>query len=210
MTILIHPSSIGKIMTEPKDKKEILSVGAKTYLKSIAREIVYEFSQEIDVKYMRKGLACEQNSIDLLNAVYFKSYTKNQVRVETALMSGECDILQPKYVRDTKTCWSLATFPILAEDGEDKLYEWQLRGYMHLYDRPLAYLDYCMVSTPEELRSYEQVELHEVEHIDPQLRVTTLSYERDMELEEKMLIKCEAAQKYVEEVKRQIFIDHKI
>ena len=63
MTVLIHPSSISKIMTEPKDKKETLSVGAKTYLKSIARELIYGFKQEVNTKGMRKGIECEDDSI---------------------------------------------------------------------------------------------------------------------------------------------------
>ena len=197
-------------MPEPKAKGEILSVGAKTYLKSIAREIIYGFTQEIDVKYMRKGLACEDDSIKLLNSVIFKSYKKHSGRIETDLLTGECDILAPDCVRDIKSSWSLATFPCLKEDAEDKDYEYQLRAYMHLYDRPIAYLDYCMVSTPEELRKYEQVELHEVDHIDPQLRVTTVMYERDLEIEEKMLVKCRAAQLYIEEIKKQIYLNHNI
>lgn len=212
--ILLHPSSIGKIMTEPTAAAtkagEILSVGAKTYLKSIARELIYGFSQEVDVKYMRKGLACENDSIELLNRVLFKSYQKNSVRVNTALFTGECDILQPTYIRDIKTSWSLATFPCVKEDAHDKEYEFQGRAYMHIYDRPNFYLDYCMVSTPEELRKYEQIELHEVDHIDPCLRVTTISYERDLEIEKRMLEKAAAAQLYIESIKTKILLDHEI
>lgn len=210
MTILIHPSSISKIMSEPKDKKESLSVGAKTYLKSIAKQLMYGFFEEVDVKYMRKGNACEADSILLLNTVLFKNYTKNDLRVNTALMTGECDILQPEYIRDIKTAWSLSTFPCVMEDAHDKDYEWQLRAYMHLYDKPRAYLDFCMVTTPEELRKYEQAELHEVDHIDPRLRVTSVMYERDMDIEARMLEKCKAAQIYVEQIKSQILSEREI
>lgn len=210
MTVLLHPSSISKIMSEPKDKKETLSVGAKTYLKSIAKQLMYGFYEELDVKYIRKGNACEADSILLLNTVLFKSYSKNDARVCTELMTGECDILQPDYVRDIKTAWSLATFPCIKEDAHDKDYEYQLRGYMHLYDKPRAYLDFCMVTTPEELRKYEQKELHEVDHIDPRLRVTTVMYERDMEIENRMLEKCRAAQSYVESIKQLILDEREI
>ena len=214
MSVLIHPSSIGKIMADPAaaDKKagEVLSKGAKTYLKGIAREIMYGFRAELDVKYVRKGTMCEPDSIKLLNSVEFKSYVKHEGRVDTDLLSGECDILMPEYLRDIKTSWSLQTFPAFVEDAHDKDYEFQLRAYMHLYKRPLAHLDYCMVTTPEELRKYEDAKIHEVDHIDPQLRVTTVSYERDMLIEEQMLEKCRAAQIYIELMKKQIFIDHKI
>jgi hypothetical protein len=211
---LIHPSSIGKIMTEPKPEAkkrgEVLSEGAKTYLKLLAKQVTYNFQVEIDVKVMRKGIMCEQESIDLLNTVLFKRYTKNATRVETNLMSGECDILQPTYIRDIKTVWSLATFPAVQEDAYDKDYEYQGRAYMHLYDRPKFYLDFCLVSTPEELCRYEQQELHQVDHIDPRLRVTTVSYERDMEIEERMLEKCRAAQKYIQEITWRIAEEHEV
>lgn len=204
----LHPSSIGKIMTEPKSKTEVLSVGAKTYLKEIAREIAYGFKGEVKTKYMDKGIMCEDDSIALLNKVCFKSYKKHVGRVETDLLSGECDILTPTYIRDVKTSWSLETFPCLVEDAEDKTYEWQGRAYLHLYDRPEFRLDYCMVSTPEELRKWENANVHEVDHIPPELRVTTVIYTRDMELEEKMLEKCKAAQLYIEEIKKRILTDH--
>lgn len=209
--IKIHPSSISKIMSEPKDKKETLSVGAKTYLKSIAKQLMYGFYEEIDnIKYIKKGNACENDSIALLNTVLFKSYTKNNLRVDTEFMTGEADIVTPDYIRDIKTAWSLATFPCIIEDAHDKDYEYQLRGYMYLYDKPRAYLDFCMVTTPEEICKYEQAELHNVDHIDPRLRVTSVMYERDLDIEARMIEKCKAAQIYVEQIKQQILTEREI
>lgn len=187
-----------------------LSEGAKTYLKMLAKEIMYGFEQELDVKYLRKGNACEQQAIDLLNSVLFKRYTKNTVRVETDMMTGECDILAPDCVRDIKNAWSLATFPCIQEDARDKDYEYQLRSYMYLYDRPTSYLDYCMVTTPEEMRIYEQASLHEVDHIDPRMRVTNVNYPRDLVIEEKIKTKCRVAQVYVEKIKLQILTERDI
>ncbi len=204
----LRPSSIGDIMTEPKSKTEVLSVGAKTYLKKIAQQIAYGFEPDLDNKYLRKGIQCEDQSIELLNLVYFKDYKKNSGRVENELMSGECDILTPNYIRDVKTSWSLETFPALVEDGEDKIYEYQGRAYMYLYDRPEFRLDYCMVTTPEDMRKYESAKIHEVDHIPPELRVTTVIYHRDMELENRMLEKAYHAQRYIEEIKARILTDH--
>lgn len=204
----LRPSSIGDIMTEPKSKTEVLSVGAKTYLKKIAQQIAYGFEPDLNNKYLRKGIQCEDQSIELLNLVYFKDYKKNSGRVENELMSGECDILTPNYIRDVKTSWSLETFPALVEDGEDKIYEYQGRAYMYLYDRPEFRLDYCMVTTPEDMRKYESAKIHEVDHIPPELRVTTVIYHRDMELENRMLEKAYHAQRYIEEIKARILTDH--
>ena len=200
-------------MTEPKTKAEKesggLSVTAKTYLKSIAKKISYDYETELDIKSFAKGKACEDAGIGLINQVYFKNYKKHVGRIKTELMSGECDIFVPSVlVRDVKNAWSLDTFPVLVEDAHTSDYEWQLRAYMHLYDVNQAYLDWVLIDTPDELIKWEPEHLHKVSHIDPCLRVTTVYYERDMELEEKMLNKCRAAQIYIEEVKKQILIDH--
>lgn len=243
--LLIHPSSLGKIMgnaksidpkfltpslleIQKKTKKteeekallapllnKTLSEGAKTYLKSIARQIIYGYEPELDVKYTRKGLACEGEAIELLNKVYFRNYVKNDVRVSTDLLTGECDILPPDsdYLRDTKCAWSLETFPCIQEDAYDSDYEWQGRGYMHLYDRNKFYLDFCMVSTPDEIRGYEALAIHDVSKImkaDPRLLVTTVMYERDMAKEELMLDKCRQAQKYIQSIKNTILLEHDI
>lgn len=240
MTILLHPSSIGKIMGDAKsidpdllddvtrpiceklkktdEDKAILaplwdrtlSSGAKTYLRSLAKQIIYGVVFDVDVKYMRKGNACEQDGIDLLNKIMFKRYVKNTTRIETDLMSGEADIVQLQYGRDIKVSWSLETFPATQEDAYDSGYEWQMRGYMHLYDKPLWYVDHLMVTTPDELRKYEPANIHEVDHIDPELRKTTVSYNRDMDIERKMLIKCREAQKYCEAVQLRILSERGI
>ncbi len=240
MSVLLHPSSIGKIMSDPKSidpkfltpdgleisKKKVktdadkaflqpywdrsLSAGAKTYLRMIAKQIMYGFDLSVDVKFMRKGIACEVMSIELLNSVLFKNYTKNTTRIESDLLTGECDILQPGYIRDIKTAWSLQTFPALKEEAHDSDYEYQGRAYMHLYDRPMFHLDYCLVTTPEEMRTYESGEHHEVDHIDPRMRVTTVSYPRDLDIENRMLTKCRAAQAYIEECKGLILSEREI
>jgi len=185
-----------------------LSAGAKTYLKFIAKEIAYDFEKELEVKAFSKGKACEQEAIELVNMVNFKSYKKHVGRIETDLMSGECDILAPDHIRDIKCAWNLETFPAFKEDAHTSDYEYQLRAYMHLYDKPRAYLDWCLVDTPDELIKWESEALHKVSHIDPCMRVTTVEYVRDLEIEKKMLIRCQEAQLFIEKMKRQILIDH--
>lgn len=248
----LHPSSVGKIMTDAKsiDKslltadefarigfdrdveeikalirkksktdadQEILNFlwdrtipeGGKTYLKSITREIVLGFKKDLDVKAFAKGKMCEDAAIELVNQVYFKSYEKHVGRIETDLLTGECDIYVPNVVvRDIKNAWSLDTFPAFKEDAHTSDYEYQLRSYMHLYDVPTSFLDWCMLDTPEELIKWEQTDLHKVSHIDPCLRVTTVEYKRDMDIEKKLLIRCAEAQTYIERMKKQFLIDH--
>lgn len=213
MSILIRCSSLGKIMTEPtataKKAGEVLSVGAKTYLVSLAKEAVYSYSEEIGSKYLEKGKRVEDESIQLYNSVFFRDLKKNKERRDNGLITGECDLIIPgKKGIDIKSPWSLATFPAITEDCHDKDYEWQCRGYMMLWDVPEWEVAYCMVDTPEDLMRYEQPEIHQVGDIDPQMRVTTITYQRDLELEEAIRTKVAASQKFISETIDRIKLIH--
>lgn len=201
-------SSLSKIMTEPKSKSEVLSVGAKTFVKKMAAEFVYGFDEVITSKYLDKGLRVEDQSIELLNSVLFTNYEKNKERKTNDWITGECDIFTGHSITDIKSSWSLTTFPVLSEQGEDTDYEWQMRGYMMLWDVDSADVAYCLVDTPEDLIKYEDARLHMVSHIAPELRVTLVNYKREKELEEKIKVKVEAAREYYKKVIHQIAEQH--
>lgn len=202
--VLFRCHSLAELMTDPKTKTEgVLSVGAKTHVKKLVKESLYGVRARVDTKYMRKGLECEQTSIDLLNSILDLGLVKNEVRRVSQFLTGEPDIVMPCGV-DIKTSWSLETFPLTPEDGHDKTYEWQARGYMYLWDRPSWTIAYCLVDTPDHLIGYEDPAVHKVSHIDPRMRITMVEYQRDMELEEKMKIKCAAAQEYFKELRAKI------
>lgn len=201
-------SSLSQIMTDPKGKGEVLSVGAKTFIAKQAKEFVYGFDEKITSKYMDKGIQVEDQSIELFNSVMFTSYKKNIERKENDWITGECDIFTGDSIIDIKSSWSLTTFPVLAEQGEDKDYEWQLRAYMWLWDVSQASIAYCLVSTPEDLIKYEDPALHQVDHIAPELRVTRVPYQRDKALEDKIKVKVEAAREYYQQIINQIAKEH--
>lgn len=210
MNLLIRCSQLGKIMTEPKSKSEVLSVGAKTYLTNLAKQGVYGYQEEITSKYMTKGIVCEQQSIDLYNSVNFTSLRKNADRIEDDILTGECDLIVPGYFGvDVKTSWSLATFPVLIEDCDTTDYEYQARGYMRLWDVSEWRIAFCLVSTPDDLIGYEQPELHSVDHIPENMRVTEIVYKRDAAIEEKIVAKCKAAQAFYVDAVRRIKECHK-
>jgi len=204
----IRSSSLSQIMTDPKGKGEVLSVGAKTFIAKQAKEFVYGFDEKISSKYMDKGIQVEDQSIELLNSVLFTSYQKNIERKDNDWITGECDIFTGDSIIDIKSSWSLTTFPALAEQGEDKDYEWQLRAYMWLWNVDKASIAYCLVSTPEDLIKYEDQSLHQVDHIAPELRVTRVFYERDKTLEDKIKVKVEAAREYYQQIINQIAKEH--
>jgi len=204
---LIRASFVGRIMAEPKIKadKEAgnLSEGAKTALNKLAKEIVYDYRAELNTKPIKKGLQCEQDSIDLFNRVFFTFHEKNETRISNGVMTGECDILADDVIIDIKSSYSLDTFPATADDGENDQYYWQGVMYMYLYDKPRYEVAYCMVDTPEELCQYEQTDLHCVSHIPENMRVTVWRFDRNIEDEAKMIEKCKKAQAYIiEQIQR--------
>jgi len=239
MPIKFHPSSIGSLMGDaqsidleilPKelhglvkktkktdDEKLILqpykdmslSAGAKTYIKNIAKEIIFGYRKEIDNRYLEKGIRLEAEAIQFINHRRFKRYEKNTERRTNDYLTGECDIWH-KGVKtiDTKVSWSLDTFPALSEDCHDMTYEWQGRGYLSLWDEQEHEVVYVMLDTPDDLIKWEPIEIHKVSHIDPSLRITSITYKRDMELEKKMYLKLDIAQKYLYKVMDMICEEH--
>lgn len=203
-------SCLAEIMTDPKSKNEVLSVGAKTAIEKIAKELVYGYDEEISSKYMEKGILVEDQSIALYNEVFFTDYAKNTERRSNEWITGECDIATPSRIIDIKSPWSLATFPATSARGEDKTYEWQGRAYMWLWDVDQFEIAYCLVNTPAELIGYEQEELHYVDHINPELRVTRVHYTRDKELEEKIKQRVEDANLYLDAMVKQIAAEHTV
>ena len=195
-------SQLGKLMTSSRTKGEVLSQTAKSYIIQLAKENFYGYRTEITNKYVLKGLEQEQDSIDLLNAVRFENYVKNQERVTNEYLTGCCDIITEDLILDLKTSWSLDTFPATSYELKDlNDYEWQGRAYMYLYDRPTFELCYVMVSThPEFLSQYDPMDMHEVDHIDPAKRITSIRFERDKELEIQMQEKLLAASLFYEQV----------
>lgn len=186
--MIFRCSSLGKLMTNPRSKSEVLSETAKSYIKQLAKENFYKYKTTIETKQMRKGIDFEHESIELLNNVMLKNLKKNETRETRGHLTGHPDIIVGDTIIDIKTSWSLETFPSFEEDAENnKIYEWQLRGYMHLFDKPKAQLIYCMIDTPNELlNEWDNLSIHRVSHIEPEKRITIVNFERDEDLEDLM------------------------
>lgn len=203
--MLIRCSALRLAMTEARAKKAGLSETAKKVVEDEIRTLYFGVREKISSKAMQKGIDCEQVSIDLLNNVEFrlsKPYVKNSERKSNQWITGECDIYdaESRTIRDIKTSWSIATYPLFADNAND--YEWQMRGYMMLWDCDTAIVDYCLVDTPEHLIGYEQRELHIVSHIDPEKRVKSFVFERDEQKEQRIKERCEQLQEYFELLKQ--------
>ena len=202
---LIRCSQLGRLMTEPKTKAEgPLSIGAKTALREIAAQAIFGVDFEIRDKKIEKGNLVEAESIGLLNAVRGLMLEKNTERRSNEWITGEADLFDASCScgHDIKSAWSLQTFPLCVEDiasSQRSAYEWQMRGYMALWDCDQWEINHCMVSTPEGLIGYEDRALHIVDHIAPQHRLMTWRVERDATLEAAIFEKVEHAREYLKQ-----------
>jgi hypothetical protein len=199
-------SSLGRLMTEPTAAAakagEALSVGAKTYIRELAAQEIFGVEFEISSKEMEKGILVEPDSIALLNRVRGLSLEKNAERRRRDGLTGECDLFDTPRRRghDLKSSWSLRTFPICVADCEDKAYEWQMRGYLALWDADEWDVDYAMVDTPEHLIGYDPMPLHVVGHIPEHMRLTTWTIKRDAAKEAAIFERIKHAREYYAEV----------
>jgi hypothetical protein len=191
-------------------KEMSLSSGAKSALMNIAKEFVFGYHKTVETKFMDKGLLLEQAAIEFLNRRRFKSYVKNTERRESQFLTGECDIyVQGEKTIDTKVSWSLDTFPALSEFAHDPMYMWQGISYMKLWpDVKEHEVVFIMLDTPPDMIKWEQPELHMVSHIDPALRSTSITYQRDAALEAKLDAKCAVAHDYLMNLVARIRVEH--
>lgn len=200
--LIVRCSSLKKLMTNPRSKSELLSETTKTWIKELVKEEFYGYHSEISSKAIEKGNLNEYEAIELLNDVLFKAYKKNNRRKENEWLTGECDIDGDDIIRDIKNSWSLETFPAFIEDAEkivkDSGYDWQVRGYMILWDKPKASIDFCITSTPHELLhdEYDNFDIHLVDNHDPRKRITSVYIDRDLEIEKEMFERYKVANEY--------------
>lgn len=197
--MIFRASMVGDLMSYPdKDK---LPDGAITILdKMVSQKLLSWKDADLDFFTLQKGIQCEVESIELYNEIKDTLYIKNAERVTAGNLTGECDLLDTSesLVIDIKTAYSKATFkPNLKLS---KLYEWQLRAYMHLYDVNHAELAYCLVDTPEDLRKKTDPQhWHEVSDVPLNLRVSTLRIARDEVKEQQLLNRLALCSQYIKE-----------
>ncbi len=154
--VKIRASSIGDIMTAPREKKEELSETCKNKLIDIYSEITTGRKKEISNCYIEKGLNVEGDSIALYNRLREVECVKNELRFENEWVTGTPDLINErrngtKKVIDIKSKWDVHTFNIAILKGVSNLYYWQLQSYMWLTGADSAELANCLVNTPLKL-----------------------------------------------------------
>ncbi len=159
-------SALGKLMTSPRAKGELLSETTKTYLLEIVAQYKYGRTVEITSKYMEKGKEVEEDSLTLYSRLKKNLYKKNVINFTNDFITGTPDMCEGETgeykfeeIADTKSSWDIVTFLKAKEAANNKDYHWQMQGYQALTGAKIARLAYCLVNAPDYLIDDEKRKL---------------------------------------------------
>ena len=217
----IRCSSLGKIMTSPKSKGEVLSQTAKTYLKELVLEEKFGIKKEFSSRYTDKGNTQEDLAIEMASQVLNLPFAlKNTEYFENDFVKGTPDLILEDEIIDIKCSWDGTTFPWFEDELPNKDYYFQLVGYMWLTGCKKARVVYCLVDTPEDIvqdeirrTSWKKFEIdvteeterevrakHEFSHISENKRVRAFQIELNEANIEQVKEKLSHAREYYNEL----------
>jgi hypothetical protein len=158
ITLTKKQASDRDVLIEKRDAPPALSTGAKTFLFKKAYNDAYGITDNIENKYLDKGILSEDAAIDLAGSVLdWGSVVKNDEYFENDYIHGTPDVISKDFIADIKCAWSTDTFfkHLLETRIVSSVYYWQLQAYMMLTGKEEAYLIYCLINTPEHLFNKE-------------------------------------------------------
>jgi hypothetical protein len=148
----IRCSAIGKIMTNPRTKGELLSQTAKTYIEEEVLRAKYGIIKTFSSRYTDKGNLVEDEAIEMAsNALELGFLYKNHEHFSNEFLTGTPDVNTNDILLDVKSSWDATTFPFFATEIPTKDYYFQLQGYLELTGKTEALLVYCLVNTPADM-----------------------------------------------------------
>jgi hypothetical protein len=215
----VRCSALGKVMTSPRSKSEILSQTAKTYVEEQVLLAKYGIVKTFNSRYTDKGNLVEDESIKLASEVLELGFIlKNDEHFSNDWVTGTPDVNTASLILDVKSSWDATTFPFFATEIPTKDYFFQLQGYLWLTNKTKALLVYCLVNTPldmvqdeirrahwnanlleESLDLIDEVQKrHNFDHIPDNRRVKVFEVERDDEVIEQIKERVELCREYYE------------
>lgn len=218
-TFRVRCSALGKVMTSPRSKSEILSQTAKTYVEEQVLLAKYGIVKTFNSRYTDKGNLVEDESIKLASEVLELGFIlKNDEHFSNDWVTGTPDVNTASLILDVKSSWDATTFPFFATEIPTKDYYYQLQGYMWLTGKQKSLLVYCLVNTPldmvqdeirrahwnanlleESLDLIDEVQKrHNFDHIPDNRRVKVFEVERDDEVIEQIKERVELCREYYE------------
>lgn len=218
----IRSSAIGKLMSTPRNKSEVLSETAKTYIQDLFKENELGIAREFWSRYTDKGLIMEDEAIDFAGQVLgWEFVVKNEESFENEWITGTPDVLTKTLLADIKCSWDGNTFPLFDTELKNKDYFWQMQGYMWLTGLKQAELVYCLMDTPHQIvedevrRAHwkaglidEDIDLreavqsqHTFSHLPNSLRIKRFIVEKNEDAIDNIKEKVELSREYYEQLK---------
>ena len=220
-----RPSEVAVLIGRGRGTTSGLTKAAEKYIRTKWVEVEKGFKPEVSSKYLTKGIEQEDAArhfyADILGLPnLYKALISMQI--EELNFKGTCDCINGDIIIDFKCSWDPATF-INAELTKD--YEWQLRAYMMLYDKPKAELVYALMDIPDHLfldewKKYcwqngilddslpeaedKRAEMEAMYYYEnnpryrPEERIKVYAIERDAEQEETLIESLKMANEYYE------------
>lgn len=171
---LFRASQLGKLMTDARTKTG-LSETTKSALLEVYIQQKYNRYKEISNKYIEKGIAVENDAIDMWRRHRGEIVFKNEEMFTNDFIKGTPDLLIKDdsgaviNVPDIKSSWDIHTFMAAKMDDISKDYYWQGQAYCWLTGAPRATFCFVLVSAPIEMINDEKYRLsRRLNLIDPQ------------------------------------------
>jgi len=161
----LNLDALALMRQEKVETNEVLAEGTKTHLIDVYVQNKYGRKQDITSKYMEKGLMVEEDSITLFSRVNKTFYRKNEEKILGLYIAGTPDlftgdsITSAESIVDIKSSWDIFTYFRTRAKDMNKMYYWQLMGYMALTGAKTATLAYCLVNTPDTIINDEKRKL---------------------------------------------------
>lgn len=146
----IRCSQIGKIMTQPRNKSDLISKTTQSYLEIWIKEQIYERSKEFSSKFTEKGKEVENESIEFAyKMLNLGMMFKNSKHYSDDFIEGTPDIVLANEVIEMKNSWDCFSFPLLDTECPNDDYDWQIQGYLALTGKQKGRLIYTLMDTPD-------------------------------------------------------------
>jgi len=212
----VRCSQLGKIMTKPRLKSEVLSQTTKTYIQELVLQEKYGIYKEFWSRYTDKGNAVEDEAINLaMDTLDVGFIYKNEEHFSNDWITGTPDV-NTDILLDVKSSWDATTFPFFEDEIPNKEYYFQLQGYLWLTNKTQALLCYCLINTPfeivedevrrehwkqqlidesQDIRDFVEAK-HNFDHIPAKKRIKTFVIDRDESVIEEIKTRIELCREY--------------
>ncbi len=191
-------------LTKKRDAPIELTAGAKSFVEDMVDAEVWQYTKSFSNYKTQKGTMCEDESIGIVNSLWFTNFVKSDEELSTEFWTGHPDIVDydNEMIIDIKTATDKRSFIKHYKNPVDLQYEWQVKCYLYMKGWTKGKVVYVLVDTPEELiPSYEDLSLHECGDLPLDLRVASFDVELTEEDKKMFDVKGKLASDYYNEYK---------